>query len=100
MPGTPGTLSVASPASACTSTTLSGATPNFSITSGCHGSHKRIILVKIGCPPYTIILKDRAIVITYVNQSGLILSDAPICMICQVISPLVIFDKWNSFRQG
>ena len=34
MPGTPGTLSVASPASACTSTTLSGVTPNFSITSG------------------------------------------------------------------
>ena len=34
MPGTPGTLSVLSPASACTSTTLSGVTPNFSITSG------------------------------------------------------------------
>ena len=33
MPGTPGTLSVESPASACTSTTLSGGTPNFSITS-------------------------------------------------------------------
>ncbi len=34
MPGTPGTLSVASPASAWTSTTLSGVTPNFSKTSG------------------------------------------------------------------
>ena len=34
MPGTPGTLSVESPASACTSTTFSGGTPNFSITSG------------------------------------------------------------------
>ena len=33
MPGTPGTLSVESPASACTSTTLSGVTPNFSRTS-------------------------------------------------------------------
>ena len=33
MPGTPGTLSVESPASACTSTTFSGGTPNFSITS-------------------------------------------------------------------
>ena len=33
MPGTPGTLSTVSPASACTSTTLSGGTPNFSITS-------------------------------------------------------------------
>jgi hypothetical protein len=33
MPGTPGTLSTESPASACTSTTLSGGTPNFSITS-------------------------------------------------------------------
>ena len=33
MPGTPGTLSVESPASACTSTTLSGPTPNFSRTS-------------------------------------------------------------------
>ena len=33
MPGTPGTLSVESPASACTSTTLSGVTPNFSITA-------------------------------------------------------------------
>ena len=33
MPGTPGTLSVESPASACTSTTLSGGTPNFSRTS-------------------------------------------------------------------
>ncbi len=43
MPGTPGTLSVESPASDCTSTTLSGGTPNFSITSsradllGLHG---------------------------------------------------------------
>jgi hypothetical protein len=34
MPGTPGTLSVESPASAWTSTTLSGVTPNFSSTSG------------------------------------------------------------------
>ena len=34
MPGTPGTLSVLSPASAWTSTTLSGGTPNFSSTSG------------------------------------------------------------------
>ena len=33
MPGTPGTLSVESPISACTSITLSGPTPNFSITS-------------------------------------------------------------------
>ncbi len=33
MPGTPGTLSVESPASACTSTTLSGGTPNLSRTS-------------------------------------------------------------------
>ncbi len=33
MPGTPGTLSTESPASACTSTTFSGGTPNFSITS-------------------------------------------------------------------
>ena len=33
MPGTPGTLSVELPASACTSTTLSGVTPNFSITA-------------------------------------------------------------------
>ncbi len=33
MPGTPGTLSVESPASACTSITLSGGTPNFSITA-------------------------------------------------------------------
>ena len=33
MPGTPGTLSVESPASDCTSATLSGATPNFSTTS-------------------------------------------------------------------
>ena len=33
MPGTPGTLSTASPISACTSTSLSGGTPNFSITS-------------------------------------------------------------------
>ena len=33
MPGTPGTLSTLSPASACTSTTFSGGTPNFSMTS-------------------------------------------------------------------
>ena len=33
MPGTPGTLSVESPISACTSITFSGGTPNFSITS-------------------------------------------------------------------
>jgi hypothetical protein len=33
MPGTPGTLSVGSPASAWISTTLSGVTPNFSNTS-------------------------------------------------------------------
>ncbi len=33
MPGAPGTLSVESPASAWTSTTLSGLTPNFSITA-------------------------------------------------------------------
>ena len=33
MPGTPGTLSDESPISACTSITLSGPTPNFSITS-------------------------------------------------------------------
>ena len=33
MPGTPGTLSVESPASAWTSTTRSGPTPNFSRTS-------------------------------------------------------------------
>ena len=32
IPGTPGTLSVESPASACTSMTRSGPTPNFSIT--------------------------------------------------------------------
>ena len=34
MPGTPGTLSVESPISACASITFSGGTPNFSITSG------------------------------------------------------------------
>ncbi len=34
MPGTPGTLSVESPISDCTSITLSGVTPNFSNTSG------------------------------------------------------------------
>ena len=34
MPGAPGTLSTLSPHSACTSTTFSGGTPNFSITSG------------------------------------------------------------------
>ena len=33
MPGTPGTLSVESPISDCTSITFSGGTPNFSITS-------------------------------------------------------------------
>ena len=33
MPGTPGTLSVESPAKDWTSITLSGPTPNFSITS-------------------------------------------------------------------
>jgi hypothetical protein len=33
MPGAPGTLSVESPASACTSMTLSGVTPNFSNTA-------------------------------------------------------------------
>ena len=33
IPGTPGTLSVESPISACTSIIFSGATPNFSITS-------------------------------------------------------------------
>ncbi len=33
MPGTPGTLSTLSPARDCTSTTRSGSTPNFSITS-------------------------------------------------------------------
>ena len=33
MPGAPGTLSTESPASACTSMTLSGPTPNFSNTS-------------------------------------------------------------------
>ncbi len=33
MPGTPGTLSTESPASAWTSTTFSGPTPNFSRTS-------------------------------------------------------------------
>ena len=33
MPGTPGTLSLESPISACTSITFSGGTPNFSITS-------------------------------------------------------------------
>ena len=33
IPGTPGTLSVESPASAWTSTTFCGGTPNFSITS-------------------------------------------------------------------
>ena len=33
MPGAPGTLSTESPASACTSTTRSGRTPNFSSTS-------------------------------------------------------------------
>jgi hypothetical protein len=32
-PGTPGTLSMESPASACTSATFSGGTPNRSITS-------------------------------------------------------------------
>ncbi len=34
MPGTPGTLSTESPISACASISLSGPTPNFSITSG------------------------------------------------------------------
>ena len=34
MPGAPGTLSTLSPASDCTSITLSGCTPNFSNTSG------------------------------------------------------------------
>ena len=34
MPGTPGTLSLESPASACTSTTFSGGTPKRSTTSG------------------------------------------------------------------
>ncbi len=34
MPGTPGTLSLESPISACTSITFEGGTPNFSITSG------------------------------------------------------------------
>ena len=34
MPGTPGTLSVESPARAWMSITLSGVTPNFSCTSG------------------------------------------------------------------
>ena len=33
MPGAPGTLSTGSPARDCTSTTCSGPTPNFSITS-------------------------------------------------------------------
>ena len=33
MPGTPGTLSIESPASACTSMTFSGGTPKFSQTS-------------------------------------------------------------------
>ncbi len=33
MPGTPGTLSMASPISACASISFSGGTPNFSITS-------------------------------------------------------------------
>jgi hypothetical protein len=33
MPGTPGTLSVESPESDCTSTTFSGGTPNLAITS-------------------------------------------------------------------
>ena len=34
IPGTPGTLSTESPISACASISLSGVTPNFSITSG------------------------------------------------------------------
>ena len=33
IPGTPGTLSVESPMSDCTSMTFSGGTPNFSMTS-------------------------------------------------------------------
>ena len=54
MPGTPGTLSVASPARACTSTTLSGVTPNFSKTSGsrigfCLIGSSMITLLRISC---------------------------------------------------
>ena len=43
MPGTPGTLSTLSPASDCTSMTLSGFTPNFSNTSS--GPMRRFFMV-------------------------------------------------------
>ena len=55
MPRTPGTLSVESPASACTSTTFDGATPNFSITSAeprrlfLTGSRSSILPSSISC---------------------------------------------------
>src|SRR5580692_11127473 len=47
MLGTPGTLSVESPISACTSMTLSGGTPNFSITAE--------VIEKFGVPPDKVI---------------------------------------------
>ena len=49
MPGAPGTLSVESPASAWTSTTLSGVTPNFSMTSA--GPTLRIFIGSIMSTP-------------------------------------------------
>ena len=49
MPGTPGTLSTLSPISACTSTTLLGGTPNFSITSA--GPTLRIFIGSIMSTP-------------------------------------------------
>ncbi len=49
MPGTPGTLSVESPISACTSMTFSGGTPNFSITSA--GPMRRSFMVSYMMTP-------------------------------------------------
>ncbi len=49
MPGTPGTLSVESPISDCTSITLSGGTPNFSITSA--GPIRRSFMVSYMVTP-------------------------------------------------
>ncbi len=49
MPGTPGTLSTESPASACTSTTRSGPTPNFSRTSS--GPMVRFFMASIMATP-------------------------------------------------
>ena len=49
MPGTPGTLSLESPISACTSMTFSGGTPNFSITSA--GPMRRSFMVSYMVTP-------------------------------------------------